>query len=300
MKVKEFVDKYDKEFVNLMLEIDKRTENFCKSDTLKINSWVKALCLPSTSIPWKKNRNLYSILLLDSIINGKLEPPFNKFANDGNELPMLSPSVVKSKISSKFTNEVSFNNSDEQIQHFINLNWNQQPIEYNNVNVHINSNNQNNIVNKPKQIKQKQRIENNNNKQNVFNNKVSFNNEYNEMPIQNQRVFINQQDYLNNIPLNINDADNKHMNSKSDVLLKKKYFGIKDKLKNERGFQIKTKPVSNKMEVFKLESMIKFLENEREVKSQIIEQQGKDLKELRAKVSQLERKVNSVFGIKNK
>ena len=49
-----YLDKYDKEFVNLMLEINSRIENFSKLEKLKIKSWIKCLCLPTNNIPWKK------------------------------------------------------------------------------------------------------------------------------------------------------------------------------------------------------------------------------------------------------
>ena len=54
MQVKQFVDKYDKEFVGLMLEIDKRVEDYPKSKKLKINSWVRTLCFPTNNISFKK------------------------------------------------------------------------------------------------------------------------------------------------------------------------------------------------------------------------------------------------------
>ena len=121
MKVKQFEDKYDKEFVKLMLEVDRRSEDFSKSDRLKISSWVNALCLPTNSTQWKKNRNLYSIMLLDNIVNNRLETPFNKFCTG--ELEVLNPTVVKSKISRKFVEEVNFDDANEEIQNFINVNY---------------------------------------------------------------------------------------------------------------------------------------------------------------------------------
>ena len=123
MQERKFEDKYDIEFVNLVLEIDKRIEDYEKSKKLRINSWIRQLCLPTTSIQWKKNRNLYAIVLLDNILNGKLEPPFDKSAYDGMEIPFLSPTVVKSKISKKFSEEVCFDNTNEEIQEFIDNNF---------------------------------------------------------------------------------------------------------------------------------------------------------------------------------
>lgn len=42
---------------------------------------------------WKKNRNLYCMLLLDQLFNGKLAKPFVKMPPD-EALPMLSPTEV--------------------------------------------------------------------------------------------------------------------------------------------------------------------------------------------------------------
>ena len=125
MLPKKSIDKYDKEFVGLMLEIDKRVEDYPKSQKMKINSWVRTLCFPTNNISWKKNRNLYTILLLDNIINNKLENPFNKFCKDNEELPVLNPTIVKSKISSKFIKEISFEISDDEIKNYINDNLKQ-------------------------------------------------------------------------------------------------------------------------------------------------------------------------------
>ena len=96
----QYLDKHDKEFINLMIEINNRTKDFSKIDKLKINSWIKSLCLPTNNIPWKKNRNLYALKLLDNILNSKLEFPFTKFAESDN-LPMLNPILIKSQLSNK-------------------------------------------------------------------------------------------------------------------------------------------------------------------------------------------------------
>ena len=109
MQNKQNIDKYDKEFITLMFEIDKRIQNYNKSQKLKINSWIRTLSFPTNNISWKKNRNLYTILLLYNIINNKLESPFDKFSDESFELPTLNPTIIKSKISTKFLNEISLN-----------------------------------------------------------------------------------------------------------------------------------------------------------------------------------------------
>ena len=53
MILKKFNDDYDAEFVNLMLDIQERIDNFCKSDKLKINSWAKVLCIPTINVEFK-------------------------------------------------------------------------------------------------------------------------------------------------------------------------------------------------------------------------------------------------------
>ena len=108
MYTKPFYDKYDQEFVNLMLSIQSLIENYSKSDLLKINSWAKILCIPTPNIEFKKNRNLYAIKLLDNVLNNKLESPFNKFAKN-KELPTLDPILVKVQLSQKFFDYQNFN-----------------------------------------------------------------------------------------------------------------------------------------------------------------------------------------------
>ena len=76
-----FQSKYDNEFIGLLNEIGIRLQKFDKCDTLKIKSWINILMMPCKSNIDKKNRNLYAILLINQMVNGKLEEPFVKFAN---------------------------------------------------------------------------------------------------------------------------------------------------------------------------------------------------------------------------
>lgn len=141
MNKAKFLDKYDKDFVNLMIEIQNRIEDFSKSNKLKINSWAKSLCLPTNNIAWKKNRNLYAIKLLDNILNGKLEKPFTKFADDGENLPMLDPILVKSQLTNKVKEVISNVHPDTQIQNFLNSNFHiMEPDLYDNYNNDMNNN----------------------------------------------------------------------------------------------------------------------------------------------------------------
>ena len=69
----EINDEYDKEFINLMMEVEKKTEQLNRHDQLRIKSWCKKLCQITNNIEWKKNRNLHAILLLDNILNERFE-----------------------------------------------------------------------------------------------------------------------------------------------------------------------------------------------------------------------------------
>ena len=109
-----FESKYDNEFIGLLNEIGIRFEKFNKCDVLKIKSWINLLMMPCKSNIDKKNRNLYAILLINQMVNGKLEEPFIKFANSSNDLKQLSPANIKSELSKKFYEEIDF----EKIENF--------------------------------------------------------------------------------------------------------------------------------------------------------------------------------------
>jgi hypothetical protein len=112
-----FESKYDNEFIGLLNEIGIRLQKFNKCDTLKIKSWINILMMPCKSNPDKKNRNLYAILLINQMVNGKLEEPFIKFANTTNDLKQLSAANVKSELTKKFYEEIDF----EKIEKFGNM-----------------------------------------------------------------------------------------------------------------------------------------------------------------------------------
>ena len=109
-----FESKYDNEFIGLLNEIGIRFEKFNKCEVLKIKSWVNVLMMPCKSNIDKKNRNLYAILLINQMVNGKLEEPFIKFANSSNDLKQLSPANIKSILSKKFYEEIDF----EKVENF--------------------------------------------------------------------------------------------------------------------------------------------------------------------------------------
>ena len=109
-----FQSKYDNEFIGLLNEIGIRLQKFDKCDTLKIKSWINILMMPCKSNVDKKNRNLYAILLINQMVNGKLEEPFLKFANNTSDLKQLSPANIKSELTKKFYEEIDF----EKIENF--------------------------------------------------------------------------------------------------------------------------------------------------------------------------------------
>ncbi|CDW78282.1 UNKNOWN [Stylonychia lemnae] len=69
------------------------------------------------NLQWKKNRNLYSMLLLDQILNRKLGKPFIKMPTD-ESLPMLAPAEVKAQLSEKFkkfSSKLNCENAQEKL-----------------------------------------------------------------------------------------------------------------------------------------------------------------------------------------
>ena len=300
------IDKYDKEFVNLMLEIERRTQNYPKQLKLRINSWARVLCLPTNNLPFKKNRNLYAIILLDNIVNNKLEEPFNKMADESKDLPVLNPTLIKSQISQKFLNEITFENSEENIKNFVNflsehLNLDDNDDYYENEDENYYSDNYNNNYYNDKfnnKFNQQNNFNKNKNQthQNFYNNKYNLNkNNYyqqNDDYYNNNNNYynINNNYYNNNIKKNINKYKN------SNELLEKNFIGLKQKLKNEPGFFLNNKLNTFKLEKAKLESTINLLKNELSLKTEIMKQQKKDINLLKRKVLLLEKKVNYIYG----
>lgn len=111
----QYIDDYDKEFIQLLtgklkyflyfalyiLDIDNLSQEVNKHTRLRIESWCKKLCQITNNYEWRKNRNLHAICLLDNILNDRYEEPYNKFPTEGS-IPLLSKSVVISKLSKKF------------------------------------------------------------------------------------------------------------------------------------------------------------------------------------------------------
>ena len=156
MEENEITDEYDREFISLMLTIEKRSEELNKYDKLRIKNWCKKLCQITNNIEWKKNRNLHAICILDSILNKHFEEPYNKFPPEGS-VPILNKALVKSKLTKKFFEEtMKMKRDEEQFEQQQNMNSNYNynlninNIEddndnYNNYNIKSKSQNSNNI-----------------------------------------------------------------------------------------------------------------------------------------------------------
>ena len=261
----QYLDKHDKEFINLMIEINNRTKDFSKIDKLKINSWIKSLCLPTNNIPWKKNRNLYALKLLDNVLNSKLEFPFTKFAQSDN-LPMLNPILIKSQLSNKIGFIINNIYSEEQIENFINSNME-------NNNKEINNDIKLDLINKKKPVYRA--------KTPTHQNMINYKN----------KKFCRKYMNYNNIQKEKNNED---IFYKGDQLLNKNYFDFDKKLSNEPGFYKKTKRNVD-IEKNKLKATIADLENEYNIKNQLINQQESDILQLKNRISFLEKKVEFAF-----
>ena len=99
-----------------------------KTVRIRVISWLKKFSQVANNLEWKKNRNLHAIYLLDMLINKRLEEPYNKMPNDS-PLPILSKTLIKSKLSSKFWEKTKYiyetnsvNNKDIPIGTNINKN----------------------------------------------------------------------------------------------------------------------------------------------------------------------------------
>ena len=153
-------DEYDREFITLMITIEKKSEGLSKHDKLRIKSWCKKLCQVTNNIEWKKNRNLHAICILDSILNEHFEEPYNKFPPEGS-VPILNKALVKSKLSKKFFEETIKMQNEEQFGQ-------QSSEEKQNYNDNNNINNNDNNINSGSRTKLRNKSNNINN--NDFNN----------------------------------------------------------------------------------------------------------------------------------
>ena len=106
------------------------------------------MCQVTNNIEWKKNRNLHTICLMDMILNNRFEEPYSRFAPESS-LPLLSKTLVKSRLSNKFWK------CTEKIYDDTNANKNKQIQNEDNTVVNTNTN-PNNTNNNKTQITKKQ------------------------------------------------------------------------------------------------------------------------------------------------
>jgi len=83
-----------------LLEIENNYTDFNKHQKIRIEQWCKKLCEATTNTLWKKSRNLYAMLLLDQVLNGKLDKPFNRLPPEAS-----LPSIKESEVVSFYVNE---------------------------------------------------------------------------------------------------------------------------------------------------------------------------------------------------
>jgi len=67
----------DEKFMVMMLEVEERYNYMTKHEKIRIEQWSKLLCQPTSNTVWKKNRNLYALMLLDQVLHKKLDLPFS-------------------------------------------------------------------------------------------------------------------------------------------------------------------------------------------------------------------------------
>ena len=173
----EITDEFDKELVNLLLEIEKQTQKLKKHDQLRVKAWCKKLCQVTNNTEWKKNRNLHAICLLDNVLNEHFESPYNKFPPEGT-VPMINKTLVKAKLSQKFLKSTittqnpniqqsnKINNSNSSVSDCINSvnQFQEQLVMQSNIIGIVNNNNisasKNKNINNNKEVEQlKERIE---------------------------------------------------------------------------------------------------------------------------------------------
>ena len=291
MILKKFNDDYDAEFVNLMLDIQDRIDNFCKSDKLKINSWAKVLCIPTINVEFKKNRNLYAIKLLDNVLNGKLEDPFNKFAKD-KELKTISPILVKTQLSDKFLNEIQKYQSSDNILRYENQNY----AEFNPRN-HLNE--------KLDKAKKSNTVKNfnqrDNRRKNTLNKKlyVDYDNQFLLVPSCQKRnnSFYKTPKFRTNDSPYVNNYFNYDLNDQglrpSDILLIKNFGNLP--YKNKSNFlNLKSYKFGN-YEKYKLKSIIDILNDQRQENNEIILSQKSEIDKLKRKISSMQLKVKRIY-----
>eukprot|EP00347_Sterkiella_histriomuscorum_P013972 403362653 len=100
-----------------------------KHERIRVEQWSKVLCQVTNNIVWKKNRNLYTLMLIDQILGEKLEKPFNSQPPDGG-LPLLSKTQVMSSLTNRVKDlrmEVDSNSIKQKLINTNDNNYNERP-----------------------------------------------------------------------------------------------------------------------------------------------------------------------------
>ena len=290
MILKKFKDNYDAEFVNLMLDIQNLIENYSKSDKLKINSWAKILCVPTINIEFKKNRNLYAIKLLDNVINGKLEEPFDKFAKD-NELKKINPILVKTELTQLFLKYIKKYDSYEN---YINY---QNPVYI--------SNNEIIKTNKISKKNTQNDFNKNNIKRNNSQNKkllLDYDNKFLLVPSNHKRSkssykihkFNDNNDNFEKNNNNLKNIMNERDLRPSDILLIRNFGNLPYK-KYSHLMELKNNYRYNKYEIYKLNSIINRLNDQRLENNNIILSQKNEIDNLKKQISRMQLKIKKIY-----
>ena len=257
----EIKDEFDLEFSLLIREIENFifSNIFDKQTRIRINNWLKKISQISNNLEWKKNRNLHAINLLNMLINGRLEEPYDKNPDD-KPLQILSKTIVKSKLTGAFW---------ESVKHI-----------YNSILV--------NSVNKGK----KRNIKSPPNK-NLKNNNINMKT-FNSKGIKNYWSNNNINNY-NNIKKNINKKDISNIKRvKTPTMMHRNFSAIGVNRSNDikksifkyNDIKIKTENKYNDELKFLKETAVK-LEEELNINEAIIESQKEENNALKNKIMKL-------------
>lgn len=250
-------ERYQKEFVYLIQEIEKRKKDFPKIVQIRVNKWIRKFAEVCGNLEWEKNRNLHAIFLLDNILNNSFEEPYDKQPKD-EHLPIISKTLVKSKLSKRFLDLVGIidlrskkldnSNLDNDIKDSNIPNY----IDYNNKDFNENLSSMNANNNNNQNIQNNSNIKNDQERTNIHNN-IDLDLEtknYNDSILKqyDQNNLLNQENNLTNFRVNFynkekhfpnNSISNKntsniqvrsssHNNNSSDISKKQPYYSKND------------------------------------------------------------------------
>ena len=297
-----------------------------KHTRLRIESWCKKFCQIINNLDWKKNRNLHAICLLDMLINKRVEEPYSRLPPEG-PLPILSKTLIKSKLSPKFwkqTKNIYETNSfpSQQISPIKsneNLYKNNKNITYSKMtkNMNINMREKNKNINIKKKRAKTPTLKNTNLK-NINNSNVQINiNNQNEINM-NMNMNYNKQ-FRNYNNKNIRNNSSKNVRNNSIKKIKNNNIKNMNNFKNNYDFRninnsirnynfynkfqndnnLSDFPNNSNDELCFLKETVLKLEEELNKKEMIIAQQRDERVMLTQKIDELEQIFKSIIS-KNK